>query len=110
MKFKYNIHYIVTKGSDDGEIKVGERLWLEHYVKVDKYHGFEHFTIITPARPDDKPLLGLPPINHTWVYRLEQEMLDALKGVEVELNVEIAQKMINDHLNKINKLKKDYNL
>lgn len=107
---EYDIRYIVTKESDDGELRVGDRMHIDYYCNKDKYHGFEHFTIFTPVRPSDKPLFGLQPKNHTRVFYTEKEMLDALKGVEVKLDTDYALRRVNDHLKEIRKLKKDYNL
>ena len=90
---KYNIHYIVTKDSNDGEIKVGETLLIKHDKKEPEngYFGYEHFTIFTPVKENAPSFFGMPALCDTRNFDTEQKMLKALEGVEVKLNKNLAE-------------------
>lgn len=106
MKLKFKIHYIVTVGSTDGEIKVGDTLLL-HKSRKDDTLGH---TMFLPVRETQKDFFGLPPMNYVRYFKTDEELDAALEGVEVVVNKKLAEEMVSDLEKKIEFLEKEYNL
>ena len=112
MKIKLGINYIVTKQSNDSEIKIDNRLRIIHEKKEsqNRYSGWDRYVIFTPVRENAPTFFGLPALNHTRSFDKEEDMLKAIEGVEVKLDKEFATQCITDLQKKIDKYKIDYKL
>lgn len=105
MKVKLGVHYIVTKKSNDNEIKEGETL----VIRYDKNETLGDYTIYTPVREGDSGFFGKPAIHHTRIMT-HAKLVESLKGVHLVLNKDLGEKLILELQEKIEKLKQDYEL
>jgi len=109
---KINMRYIVTKGSDDGVILIGDTMNISHNKMESSNYGggYDKYSMFLPMRDEGKSLFGMRQINNVKFFDTKELLIKALKGVEVILDTKWAQSRIDDHEKDILKLRTDYGL
>ena len=110
MKYKFNTHYMVTKGNSDGSILLGDRMLLQYKKNKSEFSNLGEYIIILPPRKTQKNLFGMPPMNNVIYFEGISKMNEALDGVEVEYDFKLVNELISIHQTKIDKLKKNHEL
>jgi hypothetical protein len=111
MNWKFNTHYIVTKGSADGLILSGDTLLLNFHRKKDEYSTLGKWEMFLPVHEGEgESFYGLPQLNNVRYFSTKEKMFEALKDVEVIYNIKLAQKIIDEHQRKIDNVKKNHEI
>lgn len=109
MKYKFNTHYIVTKGNND-TILDGDRLFVEYRKNFDKYSTLGEYIVILPARPSQKSFFGMEARNSVLYFNTKEELSDAMNGIDAIYDVKLANEIINEKQKEIDKIKKNHEL
>lgn len=105
MDYKLNTYYIVTKGSSDNIILVGDRLYLDYRKNKNDYSTLGEYTMFLPPRKTDKSFYGLPSMNSVYYFKTIEEVNERMKEIEIKYDIELVQEIINKKEEEINKLK-----
>lgn len=106
MDLKYGIQYIATTNSCDGEIKEGESLILNY----DKNDLVGDYSIFTKPRNTQPTFYGIKALNYVRYFKTENEMINALDGIKLEYNHDIANRLISNKQDEIEKIKLNYEI
>ena len=110
MNYKFDTHYIVIKGSDDGVIQTGDRLLLKFHKKKDEYSTLGEYNMFLPARKTQSDFFGLPPLNCVLYFHTKEELADRMRDVEIDYDLTTVKDLIDYHQKKIDKIKKNHEL
>jgi hypothetical protein len=107
MNWKFETYYIVTKGSPDGVILSGDTLLLRFQKCRDiDFKLVGEYEIFLPVHEGEgKTWHGLTQQCNVKYYNTKEELLEALKGVEVVYNIELVTEMIYELQKKIDKIR-----
>jgi hypothetical protein len=116
MKLKINTCYIALTDSENGRVKIGDRIEIRkdftdsnYFSKYGIAENTNYYTVFLPPIEGDN-FFGMAAMNKCEYFQNISDIEEFLKGCEIGYNMDLVNQRISYHQKKIDKIKKQHEI